>query len=75
MNNAEAPWGVTDLKAAVTYYRFNGDVLPGNTEKIFTFGHSGGGAQSAIMGASGNSELYNPYLESIQAAMVDRNGN
>lgn len=75
MNNAEAPWGVTDLKAAVTYYRFNGDVLPGNTERIFTFGHSGGGAQSAIMGASGNSELYNPYLESIQAAMVDRNGN
>nr|WP_295001552.1 subtype A tannase [uncultured Methanobrevibacter sp.] len=71
----EAPDGVTDLKAAVTYYRFNGDVLPGNTEKIFTFGLSGGGAQSAIMGASGNSELYDPYMESIQAAMVDKNGN
>lgn len=74
-DNAEAPDGVTDLKAAVTYYRFNGDVLPGNIEKIFTFGHSGGGAQSAIMGASGNSELYNPYLEGIQAAMVDKDGN
>nr|WP_295000448.1 subtype A tannase [uncultured Methanobrevibacter sp.] len=73
-DNAEAPDGVTDLKAAVTYYRFNGDVLPGNTEKIFTFGHSGGGAQSAIMGASGNSKLYNPYMESIQAAMVDKDG-
>ncbi len=74
-DNAEAPDGVTDLKSAVTYYRFNGDVLPGNSEKIFTFGHSGGGAQSAIMGASGNSELYNPYLESIGAAMVDKDGN
>ena len=74
-DNAEAPDGVTDLKAAVTYYRFNGDVLPGDTEKVFTFGHSGGGAQSAIMGASGNSELYNIYLEDIGAAMVDKDGN
>ena len=74
-DNAEAPDGVVDLKAAVSYYRFNGDVLPGDDEKIFTFGHSGGGAQSAIMGASGNSELYNPYLEDIGAAMVDKDGN
>ena len=74
-DNGEAPDGVTDLKSAVLYYRFNGDVLPGDSEKIFTFGHSGGGAQSAIMGASGNSELYNPYLESIGAAMVDKQGN
>lgn len=74
-DNAEAPDGVTDLKSAVTFYRFNGDVLPGDSEKIFTFGHSGGGAQSAIMGASGNSELYNPYLEDNQAAMVDKDGN
>ncbi|MDO5860383.1 subtype A tannase [Methanobrevibacter sp.] len=74
-DNAEAPDGVTDLKSAISYYRFNGDVLPGDKEKVFTFGHSGGGAQSAIMGASGNSELYTPYLESIGAAIVDKNGN
>ena len=74
-DNGEAPDGVCDLKSAVTYYRFNGDVLPGDNEKIFTFGHSGGGAQSAIMGASGNSKLYNPYLESIGSAMVDKEGN
>ena len=74
-DNAEAPDGVVDLKSAITYYRFNGDVLPGNNEKIFAFGHSGGGAQSAILGASGNSELYNQYLEDIGAAMVDKNGN
>lgn len=74
-DNGEAPDGVCDLKAAVSYYRFNDDVLPGNSENIFTFGHSGGGAQSAIMAASGNSELYDPYLESIGAAMVDRDSN
>ena len=73
-DNAEAPDGVTDLKSAVLYYRFNGDVLPGNTEKVFTFGHSGGGAQSAIMGSSGNSKLYDPYLESIGAPMVAKDG-
>ena len=68
------PWGVTDLKAAVRYYRFNQNNLPGNTDRIFTFGMSGGGAQSAVMGASGDSYLYYPYLKSIGAAMVDKNG-
>ena len=70
-----APWGVTDLKAAVLYLKFNGETLPGDSSRIFSFGHSGGGAQSAILGASGDSELYIPYLESIGAAIVDRNGN
>ena len=70
-----APWGVTDLKAAVLYLKFNDDTLPGDSERIFSFGHSGGGAQSAILGASGDSELYTPYLESIGAALIDRNGN
>lgn len=69
-----APWGVTDLKAAVRYYRFNKDRLPGNTDRIVVFGMSGGGAQSAVMAASGDSELYDPYLKSIGAAMVDANG-
>lgn len=69
-----APWGVTDLKAAVRYYRYNSAWLPGNTDSIFTFGHSGGGAQSAVMGASGDSEMYYPYLTSIGAAMYDGDG-
>lgn len=65
--NHGAPAGVTDLKAAVRYIRFTADVLPGDTEAIFTFGMSGGGAQSALMGATGDSELYTPYLEAIGA--------
>lgn len=70
-----APWGVTDLKAAIRYYRFNQDMLPGNTDHMFTFGHSGGGAQSCVTGATGDSELYYDYLESIGAAMYDTDGN
>jgi hypothetical protein len=65
-----APLGVTDLKAAVRYYRYlqvKQSAVPGNTDRIFSFGHSGGGAQSAIFGASGNSSLYNDYLTSIGA--------
>ena len=69
-----APWGVTDLKAAIRYIRLNKDILPGNTNSTFTFGMSGGGAQSSIAGASGDSELYYPYLRSIGAAMVDAKG-
>lgn len=69
-----APWGVTDLKSAVRYYRYNKGSLPGNTDRIFTFGHSGGGAQSALMGASGDSKLYYNYLTSIGSAMYDKDG-
>ena len=62
-----APSGVTDLKAAVRYLRYCDDVNAGDAEKIFTFGMSGGGAQSVLLGASGDSELYAPYLEKIGA--------
>ncbi|MBQ2677472.1 MAG: esterase [Firmicutes bacterium] len=69
-----APWGATDLKAAIRCYRYNSDSLPGDSEKIFTFGMSGGGAQSAIMGASGDNSLYFDYLEAIGAAMKTDDG-
>lgn len=70
-----APWGVTDLKAAVRYLRLNNDAIPGDPERIFAFGHSGGGAQSAVLGTSGDSSLYFDYLASIGAAMYDEDGN
>jgi predicted small secreted protein len=65
--DAGAPAGVTDLKAAVRFIRFSDDTIPGNAESIFTFGMSGGGAQSALMGSTGDSALYDPYLEEIGA--------
>ena len=67
-----APTGVTDLKAAVKYFRYlqaEQQSVPGNPNYIFSFGHSGGGAQSAVLGASGNSSLYTPYLNAIGADM------
>jgi hypothetical protein len=65
--DAGAPTGVTDLKAAIRYTRYNKGVIPGNTDAIFSFGMSGGGAQSAVLGASGDSALYDPYLTAIGA--------
>ena len=62
-----APAGVTDLKAAIRYLRYNDDVVAGSAERIFVFGMSGGGAQSALVGATGDSVLYEPYLEQIGA--------
>ena len=66
--NEGAPAGVTDFKAAIRYIRFNGDDIAGDKDSIFSFGMSGGGAQSALIGATGNSELYTPYLNAIGAA-------
>lgn len=65
--NEGAPTGVTDLKAAIRYIRYADDVIAGDAESIFVYGMSGGGAQAAILGASGDSELYTPYLEAIGA--------
>ena len=64
-----APLGVADLKAAIRYYRYNAEAgtLPGAEDSVFTEGMSGGGAQSAILGASGNSALYEPYLKEMGA--------
>lgn len=65
-----APLGVVDLKAAIRYFRYlqaEQGAVPGNVNRIFSFGHSGGGAQSAILGASGNSSLYDDYLAAIGA--------
>lgn len=62
------PAGVADLKAAIRYIRANLDVLPGDGDRIVPFGMSGGGSQTAVLGATGDSALYAPYLEAIGAA-------
>lgn len=62
-----APTGVTDLKAAIRYIRYNNGVIAGSMDRIFSFGMSGGGAQSALLGSTGDSEMYDSYLEAIGA--------
>jgi acetyl esterase/lipase len=64
----KAPAGQVDLKAAVRYIRYNDGVMPGNSEWIVVTGQSGGGAQSALLGVSGNSPLYDAALAEIGAA-------
>ena len=40
---AGAPWGVTDLKDAIRFLRYNSALLPGDLNKIYSFGFSGVG--------------------------------
>jgi predicted small lipoprotein YifL len=64
----KAPAAIVDLKAAIRYIRHNKGVIPGNTDRIVSTGVSAGGALSALLGASGNSPLYDSYLKEIGAA-------
>lgn len=63
-----APAVIVDLKAAVRYIRANKGRIPGDTDRIVSAGTSAGGAVSALLGASGDSPLYDKYLEELGAA-------
>ena len=65
-----APNGLLDLKAAVRYLRYNDDLIPGESELIFTDGTSAGGAMSSLLGATGNGREYDKYLKKMGAADV-----
>lgn len=68
IHTGTAPNGLLDLKAAVRYLRHNDDLIPGNSELIFTDGTSAGGAMSSLLGATGNSSDYDEYLKKMGAA-------
>lgn len=63
-----APAGLVDLKAAIRYIRYNDKLIPGDSERIISDGASAGGAMSALVGTTGNSELYTDYLDEVGAA-------
>ena len=65
--NGLVPEGLTDLKAGVRWLKYNDDYLPGDSDKIVSVGVSAGGGMSAMLGATGNSPLFDPYLERIGA--------
>jgi hypothetical protein len=69
----KAPAAIVDLKAAVRYIRHNKGVIPGNTDWIISTGVSAGGALSALLGTSGNSYIFGPFLKEIGAANTDDN--
>lgn len=69
----KAPAPVVDLKAGVRYLRQNAEVIPGNMERIFSFGGSGAGEMSSVLGAAGNMKDYFPYLYEIGACGIEKN--
>lgn len=74
-NPGGSPWGAVDLKAAVRFLRLNMERLPGDPDRIFAFGTDAGGALSAVLGASGDSAAYLPYLDSVGSALYDEKGD
>ena len=71
----KAPAAIVDLKAAVRFlrYNYNAGTFTGDVDHIFSSGGSAGGALSSLIGASGNSPLYDSYLAEIGAADADDN--
>lgn len=69
----KAPAAIVDLKAAVRFIRYNSGSFPGNVDRIVSTGGSAGGALSMLLGASGNSSLYDSYLTALGAASADDN--
>lgn len=70
----KAPAAVVDVKAAIRYLRLNDRAMPGSAERIVLTGHSGGGALTAAVAASGNNPEYLPELAEIGAAGVAGTG-
>ena len=64
----KAPAAIVDLKSAVRYIRHNDELIAGNSDWIISTGVSAGGALSALLGASGNSHLYDDYFVALGAA-------
>lgn len=65
--NGAVPAGLVDMKAGIRWLKYNDEFLAGDSEKIVTVGVSAGGGLSTMLGASGDSDLYDPYLKEIGA--------
>ena len=57
----KSPAGLVDLKAGVRFLKANDKVMAGDANKIISIGTSAGGAMSALLGTTGNSEDYKVY--------------
>lgn len=66
----QLPLIMVDLKAGIRYLKANDGVLPGSAERIVSYGYSSGGAVGVMLGASGNSPIYDGYLADIGAAQA-----
>lgn len=66
--NGVAPAALLDLKAAIRYLRHNATVIKADGERIVIDGTSAGGAMASLVGATGNADIYQPYLKRMGAA-------
>ncbi|MDR0489656.1 MAG: hypothetical protein LBH28_00220, partial [Oscillospiraceae bacterium] len=71
-NPGKLPAPYVDVKSAIRYLRHNGDLIPGDTEKIFFTGSSSGGGMAAMVGATGNTHAWDDYFTEIGAVMDER---
>lgn len=69
-----APWALVDLKAVVRFLRLNAGRIPGSAERVCVAGHGAGGALSVLAGATGDSPLFDAYLDEVGAARRDGEG-
>lgn len=68
----KSPATIVDLKTAIRFLRHNKANLPGDFEHIISVGWSAGGAMSTLLGVTGNSPDYKPYLAQNGAFMDER---
>ena len=62
-----APAGVTDIKAAIRFIKYNSERIPGNTDSIYLLAANEGSVLASTVAASGNDRSYQPYLQQIGA--------
>lgn len=74
LTEGKAPAPIVDLKAGIRYLRLNDDAIPGDCGRIISVGGSGAGQMSSVIGATGNMEMYYPYLYEIGAAGIEKDG-
>lgn len=67
INYGKMPAPFVDMKSAIRYLHFNSDLIPGDARKIFFSGFSSGGDGAAIIGAAGNTTLFDEYFDEIGA--------
>lgn len=67
INYGKMPAPFVDMKSAIRYLHFNSDLIPGDERKIFFSGFSSGGNGASIIGAAGNTTLFDEYFEEIGA--------
>lgn len=58
---------IVDMKAGIRFLRHCDEELPGDSSAIVSTGHSSGGAVSAMLGASGDSPVFEEYLKEVGA--------